>query len=92
LPSNHTHLAVALEGQDVRGDAVQEPAIVADDDGAAGEVEQGLLERAQRVHVEVVRGLVEEEQVAAGLRSLARCTRLRSPPDSTPTFSAGRSP
>src|SRR5690606_1448437 len=33
------HLAVALEGEHVRGDAIQEPAIVADDDGAAGEVE-----------------------------------------------------
>ena len=28
-------MAVAFEGQDVRGDAIEEPAIVADDDGAA---------------------------------------------------------
>ena len=28
-------LAVALEGEDVGGDAVEEPAVVADDDGAA---------------------------------------------------------
>ena len=32
------HLAVALEGEDVRGDAVQEPAVVADDDRAAAEI------------------------------------------------------
>jgi hypothetical protein len=31
-------VAVALEGEDVGGDAVEEPAVVADDDGAAGEV------------------------------------------------------
>ena len=31
-------LAVPLEGQDMGGDAVQEPAVVADDHGAAGEV------------------------------------------------------
>src|SRR5215216_7537285 len=37
-------VAVALEGQHVRGDAVEEPAIVADDDGAAGEIDQRLLE------------------------------------------------
>ena len=36
-----------------------------DHDGAAGEVEQRLLERAQRVDVEVVRRLVEQQHVAA---------------------------
>ena len=63
-------LAVALEGQHVRGDAIEEPAIVADDDGAAGEVEQRLLERAQRVDVEIVGRLVEQQQVAALLQQL----------------------
>src|SRR5262249_54973619 len=57
-------LAVALEGQDVGGDAVQKPPVVADHHGAAAEGEQRLLQRAQRVHVEVVRRLVEQEQVA----------------------------
>ena len=58
------HLAVALERQHVRGDAVEEPAVVADDDGAAGERQQRLFERAQRVDVEVVGRLVEQQQVA----------------------------
>jgi hypothetical protein len=44
--------------------AVEEPAVVADDDRAAGELEERLLERAQRVDVEIVRRLVEEEHVA----------------------------
>src|ERR1700733_12232698 len=61
-------VAVAFEGQHVRGDAVEEEAVVADDDGAAGEIEQGLLERAQRVDVEVVGRLVEQEQVRAALQ------------------------
>ena len=56
-------LAVAFERQDVRRDAIEEPAIVADDDGAAGERQQRLLERAQRVDVEVVGRLVEQQQV-----------------------------
>ena len=64
------HLRVALEGEDVRRDAVEEPAIVGDHDGAAGEVEQRLLERAQRVDVEVVRRLVEQQHVAAALQQL----------------------
>ena len=79
-------LRVALEGQHVRGDAVEEPAVVRDHHGAAGEGQQRLLERAQRVHVEVVRGLVEQQQVAAASAAASRgAARLRSPPESAPT-------
>jgi hypothetical protein len=66
------HLAVALEGEDVGGDAVEEPAVVADHHGAAGEVEQRLFQRAQRVDVEVVGRLVEQQQVAAALEQLGQ--------------------
>ncbi len=52
------------------GDAVEEPAVVGDDDGAAGEGEQRLLERAQRVDVEVVGRLVEQQHVAAAAQQL----------------------
>jgi hypothetical protein len=38
----------------------------------------------QRLDVEVVGRLVEQQQVAALLRVSARLSRLRSPPDSTP--------
>ncbi len=57
-----------------------------DHDGAAREVEQRLLERAQRFDVEVVRRLVEQQQVAArssaaspGARGCARRPRARRP-------------
>src|SRR6478672_4211309 len=63
-------LAVALECQHVRRDAIEEPAVVADHDGAAAEVEQRLLERAERVDVEIVGRLVEQQQVAALLQQL----------------------
>src|SRR5689334_4808154 len=59
------HLGVALEREDVRGDAVEEPAVVADDDRAPREREQGVLERAHRVDVEIVGRLVEQQHVAA---------------------------
>jgi hypothetical protein len=58
-------LAVALEGEDVRRDSVEEPAIVADDDDATGERFQAGFECAERVDVEVVRRLIEEEDVPA---------------------------
>src|SRR6267154_577867 len=53
------HMAVAFERQDVGRDAVEEPAIVADDDGATGEVLQRILERPQRIDVEIIGGLVQ---------------------------------
>ena len=43
---------------------------MADQHGAAREIEQRLFERAQRVDVEIVRGLVEQQQVAALLEQL----------------------
>src|SRR5262245_47904004 len=52
-------LRLALEGEDVGGDAVEEPAIVAGDQHTAGELEQRLLERAQRLDVEIVARLIE---------------------------------
>ena len=64
------HLAVAFERQHVRRDAVEEPAVVADHHRAAGERQQRLFERAQRVDVEVVGRLVEQQQVRAALEQL----------------------
>jgi hypothetical protein len=54
------HLAVAFESQHVGGYTVEEPAIVADDDDAAGELEERFFERTQRIDIEVVRRLVEQ--------------------------------
>ena len=66
------HLAVALEGEDVRRDPVEEPAVMADDDDAAGKRLEAGLERPQRVDVEVVGRLVEEQDVAPGLQQLGQ--------------------
>src|SRR5690349_6382159 len=57
------HPAVALERQHMGGNPIEKPPVVADDDGAAGVVDQRLLERAQRVDVEVVGRLVQQQQV-----------------------------
>ena len=51
-------------------DAVEEPAVVRDDDRAAAEVEQRLFQRAQGFDVEVVGRFVEQQQVAAALQQL----------------------
>src|SRR5438093_12241082 len=64
------HATVALEDEQVCRDAVEEPAVVADNDDASREIEQRFFERAQRVDVEIVRRLVEEQHVAARLEQL----------------------
>jgi PAS domain-containing protein len=46
VPLEPRDLAVALEREDVRRDSIEEPAIVGDDHGAAGERQQRVFERA----------------------------------------------
>src|SRR5690606_17643272 len=48
------HVAVALEREDVGRDAVQEPAVMADHEHVAGELQQRVLECTQGLDVEVV--------------------------------------
>ena len=48
----------------MRADTVEEPAVVTDDDGTAGEGFETFLQGAQRVDVDVVGRLVEEQHVA----------------------------
>src|SRR2546430_2570315 len=62
--------AVALEHEHVRRDPVEEPPIVADDHNTPREIEDRFLERAQRVHIQVVRGLVKQQHVAARAQEL----------------------
>jgi hypothetical protein len=79
VAQEEAHLAVALEGQNMGRDAVQEPAVVADDDHAAGERLQSGLQRAQRVDVQVVGRLVEQQHVAAGLEQLGQVDAVPLP-------------
>ena len=70
------HVAVAFEGEHVGGDAVEKEAVVADDDGAAGEVEQGLFERTERVER---RGRWSARRVAEGSRRPQAAARVLTP-------------
>src|SRR5215475_2086792 len=55
----------ALPGEDVRRHPVEKPAVVTGDYRAPWEFQQRILERAQGLDIEVVRRLVEQQQVAA---------------------------
>ena len=51
-------------------DAVEEPAIVADDHRAAREILEPFFERPERIDIEIVGRFVEQQQVRALLQHL----------------------
>ena len=59
-----------VEREDAGHDAVEEPAIVGHDQRTPGKRDQRVLERAERDEIEVVGGLVEDEDVAAAAQQL----------------------
>ena len=63
-PLEPHRLRIALKRQNVRCDSIEKPAIVRDHDRACREIDQRLLERAQCVNVEIIRRLVEQQQIS----------------------------
>ncbi len=78
------HFAFALECQDVSRNPIQEPSIVTDDDGTSGEILQRLFECPHGVHVEIVGGFVQQQNVCAFLQHLCKMKAI--------TFAAGKAP
>ena len=70
VPLEQTHDGLTLEREHVGGDPVQEPPVVADHDRTPGKAEQGLLQGSERVDVEVVRRLVQQQHVPAAFQDL----------------------
>ena len=64
------HLRIAFEGEYMRCDAVEKPAVVGNDHRAPGERHQRLFQGPQCFDVEVIGGLVKQQDVAAGLQHL----------------------
>src|SRR5437867_2193534 len=78
--------ALSLEDQEVRRDPVEEPAIVADDNDAAGE---SRIASSRARSVSTSRSFVGSSRSSTfppDRRSFPRWTRLRSPPERSPTF------
>ena len=53
------YFAIAFECEDVSADTVEEPAVVADNNGATCKCFKTLFESAKRIHVDVVGRFVE---------------------------------
>ena len=65
-------VTVALEGQNVRREAVEEEAIMRDDDGAAWKVLECGFKRTERLGIEIIGRLVQQQKVAALLQELRK--------------------
>ena len=61
-------MAVALKGQNMGGNPVKEPAVVADNHCAAGKFFQRLFQRAQRVDIKIICRFVKQQQVCAAFQ------------------------
>ena len=57
---------ISLERENMRCDAIQKPTIVANYDRTAGKVFKRLFESTQCIYIEIVCGLVEENDVSSG--------------------------
>ena len=83
-------LAVALEGEHVGRDAVEEPAVVGDDDDTSGELIERVLERAQGVDVNLQLAVGDETTLAARLLAIGgklnRAVLVKSDQTSRPNF------
>src|SRR6266571_5627404 len=73
---------VPFERQHVRRDAIEEPPVVTDHHDASREGKQAFFEGPERVDVEIIGGLVEQEDVAAAAEHLGQLQPV--------TFAAGK--
>src|SRR3990172_12488846 len=64
IPIEPDHFAFPLEGQDMCCDAVEEPTVMADDNGATRKILQSLFEGAQGVYVQIIGRLVKQQDIA----------------------------
>ena len=81
-PHNGT---VWFKGQNVRGNPIEKPAIVAHNHRTSAKVGQSLFKSPQCINVQIVCRLVQQHQVSAGPQQLRQMNSDLSPPESWPT-------
>ena len=63
-------MTVAFESQNMGGKPIKEHAVMADDNSAAGEIFQRLFKGCQRFCIEIIGGLVKQQDVAAAFKKM----------------------
>ena len=73
------HVAVALKSENVCGDAIQEPAVMADYHGATGKIQQRFFQRTQGVNVKIICWFVKQNQIGTRLQHLGQMNSVALP-------------
>jgi hypothetical protein len=63
VPLMEHNFTVTFKGEDVGGDAIQEPAVMGDYQYTTREGEHGLLQCAQGFHIEIVGRFIQEQNI-----------------------------
>src|SRR5262245_27057038 len=74
------NLAVDFEGKDISRDPIQESTIVRDDNYTASKTFHRLFERAQSVHIHIVRWFIEQQNVGVFLQHLRQMDTIALAP------------
>ena len=57
------NVALPFKGQDMGGDPVQKPAVVADDHGAPAEILQGLFQRPHGIDIQIIGRFIQQKHI-----------------------------
>ena len=60
-------VALTFKGQNMGGDPIKEPPVMADHNHRARKVFEGLLKCSQGIHIQVIRGLVQKKDIGSFL-------------------------
>ena len=82
VPLKPDYLRISFKGQNVRGDPVEEPAVVADDNCAAGKGQERIFERTERVDIQVIGRFIQQQKVSAAFQHFCQVNPV--------AFSAGK--
>ena len=80
------HIAILFKGQHMGANPVEEPAVVADDSAQPAKFSSASSSARSVLTSMSLVGSSSSITLAPSVSILARCTRLRSPPESVPTF------
>ena len=61
----HLRCGITFEDDQMGADAVEEPAVVTDDQRRPGEFLEGFFQRAERIHVQVICGFIQKQDIRA---------------------------
>ena len=63
-------IPVTFEGEDMRRQTIKEPAIVANNNRTAGVVRDRFFESSKRIDIEIVRRLVQQQDIGTAAQEL----------------------